>query len=163
MNCSNCGNEARSSITQLLGFQTALAAEAVPQNIQSPSFEIGTEFGVPKRAPAEALFCGYKVNDFDLSSRLTWKFLRDANAEQVRSIFTGILNADNKLTTGKTLRRLMNPNPEKNNEGIHALRNVESDLVEEILKELLAREPCGNDRIGVAWSEDREVSAGRRA
>src|SRR6478672_12455397 len=39
----------------------------------------------------------------------SWKFLREATAEQVQAHVTRALEADNKLTTGHVMNRLFNP------------------------------------------------------
>jgi hypothetical protein len=101
-------NTERSSVTDLLVFDTTTNAEAVPQNAEVGSFEEATELGVPKSAniPGNGLLVGYRFRDYDLAGRFGWRFLRDADSRQVRSVMDGILSADNKLVTGMVLRRL---------------------------------------------------------
>lgn len=112
-------NTERTSITDLLSFQTTLAGEAVPQSISSPSFEKATEMGVPRSAgtPANALVLGYDFDDWDLRMSLTWKFLRDADRRQVEGIFSSILESDNRLVTGRVLRRILTPASRRTPEG----------------------------------------------
>jgi hypothetical protein len=112
-------NTERTSLTDLLMFKTTATGEAVPQNVAVPSFEEATEFGVPKsaNAPGDSLLLGYQFKDMDLSGRFTWKFLRDADIRQVRSVMDGILAADNKLVTGTILRRLFDPTEKRNEFG----------------------------------------------
>jgi hypothetical protein len=109
-------NDERSAIRNLCSFRTLNAADAVPQSISSESFEEATEFGIPRavRPPADWLKLGYSFKDFDLSLRSTWKFLREATAEQVQAGVTRILEADNKNTNGSVLNRLFNPATETN-------------------------------------------------
>jgi len=109
-------NEERSAIRNLCSFRTLNTADAIPQSISSESFEEATEFGVPRavRPPADWLKLGYSFKDFDLSLRSTWKFLREATAEQVQAGVTRILEADNKNTNGSVLNRLFNPATETN-------------------------------------------------
>jgi len=104
----NVWNTERQSVTDLLCFHTTATGEAVPQNFQTPSFEQATEHGVPKGAlpPGTGLLMGYTFKDYDLAGRFSWKFLRDADARQVRSVLDSILSADNKLVTGTVLRTL---------------------------------------------------------
>ncbi|HTX96338.1 MAG TPA: hypothetical protein VME67_16630 [Mycobacterium sp.] len=101
-------NAERQSVTDLLCFHTTATGEAVPQNFEVPSFEQATEYGVPKGAlpPGTGLLMGYTFYDYDLAGRFSWKFLRDADSRQVRSVMDSILSADNKLVTGSILRRL---------------------------------------------------------
>lgn len=112
-------NNERTSITDLLSFKTTLAGEAVPQSISSPSFEKATEMGVPRSAgtPANALVLGYDFDDWDLRMSLTWRFLRDADRRQVEGIVSSIMESDNRLVTGRVLRRLLTPAPRRTPEG----------------------------------------------
>ena len=112
-------NEERTSVINLLSFWTVQTGEAVPQNIASPSFEEATELGVPKSAatPADALLLGYTFRDYDLASRFSWRYLRDASAIQVRATIESIVHADNKKVTGTVLRRLFSPAPQRNEWG----------------------------------------------
>lgn len=104
-------NQERKSITDLVSFRTLNVADAIAQSITSDSFEEATEFGMPRaiRPPSDVLKLGYTFKDYDISLRATWKFLREATAEQVRAGVTRVLEADNKLTTGTVLRRLLDP------------------------------------------------------
>ena len=104
-------NTERSAVARLLSYPTIAVADAVPQSVSSDSFEEATEFGVPRaiRPPSEYLKLGYSFKDFDISLRATWKFLRDATAEQITAQTTRVLEADNKLVNGTILRRLFNP------------------------------------------------------
>jgi hypothetical protein len=103
-----------------LTFKTTATAEAVPQNVATPSFEEATEHGVPKSAtgPGDGLLLGYQFKDMDLASRFTWKFLRDADVRQVNSIMNSVLSADNKLVTGTILRSLFQNTRKKNEFGV---------------------------------------------
>ena len=88
--------------------------EAVPQvPFSDTSFEEASEFGEPKgiRPPKEYSLLGFTFKDFDLATRLTWKFLRDADARQVRAQTDQALNGDERLVTGSILKRLFNPTP----------------------------------------------------
>src|SRR5262245_57354713 len=106
-------NTERSAVARLLSYPTTVPADAVPQSIGTDSFEEATEFGVPKaiRPPAEYLKLGYTWKDYDIATRNTWKFLRDATAEQVTASTTRVLEADNKLVNGTILRRMFGPAP----------------------------------------------------
>jgi hypothetical protein len=101
-------NNERTSLTDLLVFDTTVSAEAVPQNTEVASFEEATELGAPRGAgsPGNGLLVGYRFRDYDLAGRFGWKFLRDADVRQVRSVMDNILSADNKLVSGMIFRRL---------------------------------------------------------
>ena len=112
-------NKERNGIADLLSFKVTVAGDAVPQAISSPSFSESTEFGVGLSAatPAEALLLGYKRRDHDLRVATSARFLRDCDHRQFEAIVSSVLNADNKLTTGKVLRRLFSPAQEHNEAG----------------------------------------------
>jgi hypothetical protein len=112
-------NEERGTVSSLLSYHTVHAADAVPQSISSDSFELATEFGVPQaiRPPSDVLKLGYSFRDYDLSLRATWKFLREATAEQVTAQVTRIFEADNKLVSGTIMRRLFTSATELNEWG----------------------------------------------
>ncbi|MET0167244.1 MAG: hypothetical protein ABW318_19845 [Vicinamibacterales bacterium] len=109
-------NAERTAVAQLLSYQTINAADAVPQAISDESFEEASEFGVPEslRAPGNAVLLGNTLRDYDKAGRFTWRFLRDATAEQVRTVTNYALAADNKLTNGLIMNRLFDPAPEVN-------------------------------------------------
>ncbi|UJL28874.1 hypothetical protein HZU38_29505 [Mycolicibacterium vanbaalenii] len=109
-------NAERSAVASLLSYRTVQVADAVPQSISSESFEEATEFGVPRaiRPPSDVLRLGYDFKDYDISLRATWKFLREATAEQVTAQITRVIEADNKNVTGAILNRLFNPQPRFN-------------------------------------------------
>jgi hypothetical protein len=106
-------NRERSAVVKLLSYPTIQVADAVPQSISSESFEEATEFGIPRavRPPSDVLRLGYTFKDWDLSLRATWKFLREATAEQITAQVTRILEGDNKNVTGTILQRLFDPQP----------------------------------------------------
>ena len=104
-------NSERSAITQLLAHGVNTPADAVPQSSSEASFELASEFGEPKglHAPSKTLLLGATFNDYDLASRFTWKFLRDATADQVRAVTDYVMEADNRLVNGSIMRRLFDP------------------------------------------------------
>ncbi|WP_258043808.1 hypothetical protein [Mycobacterium kansasii] len=111
-------NNERTSITDLLAFRTVVPAEAVPQNLAVGSFEEASELGVPKAAGVgETIVVGFQFKDYDRASRLGWRFLRDSDIRQVRSVMDAILSADNKLTTGLILQRVFDPTRKRNEQG----------------------------------------------
>ena len=73
--------------TYLISYETTVPADAIPQSLAGEEFREASEYGVPVgiAPPAPYLKVGYWWVDVDAASRFTWKFLRDASAEQVRS------------------------------------------------------------------------------
>ena len=112
-------NSERSAISQLLSYYTTNTADAIPQSIADESFDLASEFGEPTalNVPSSHLLLGYTFADYDKASRFTWKFLREATAEQVRATTNVALTADNKLVNGLVLDRLFNPSPATNEWG----------------------------------------------
>ncbi|WP_232001831.1 hypothetical protein [Mycobacterium sp. 852014-52450_SCH5900713] len=112
-------NTERKSVTDLLSYRTVNVADAIAQSFDSSSFEEATEFGIPQaiRPPADVLKLGYSFKDWDLRTSFTWKFLREATAEQVTAHVTRVFEADNKLTTGTVMNRLFNPATQLNEWG----------------------------------------------
>lgn len=113
-------NERRSALASLLCFGTLRSADLVAQSVTDARFEIASEFGEPRGTRPEMLRVkvGYRFNDFDLATRYTWKFLRDAPAEQVRFTHTSAIAGDNKLTSHTILQRLLDPTPSDNEDGV---------------------------------------------
>lgn len=113
-------NRERSAIAALLSYPTTVRADAVPQTVFSDRFEVASEFGVPTgiSGGAEALKLGYDFTDYDLASRFTWKFLRDATAEQVYSVVNRLVAADNLNVTTTIMDRLFSPEERDNEDGV---------------------------------------------
>lgn len=104
-------NEHRTNIARLLSWPTTDTATVVPQNINPPEFELATELGVPKAIgfPADTMLVGYTQHDYDLSHRASWRFLRQASADQVRTTMNSVIEADDRLVNGNILFRLVSP------------------------------------------------------
>lgn len=108
-------NTETKTIANLISYETTVPADAVPQTLQAESFDEASEYGVPQSMAAQDyLKVGYDFRDWDKATRFTWKFLRDASAEQVRAQVTRILEADARLTTGLVLQRLFDNTPGTN-------------------------------------------------
>lgn len=109
----------RSALAALISYPTVSVGDAIPQTIDGDHFEESSELGEPTgiRASPDALILGYDFRDKDLASRFTWKFLRNASAEQVRSVIDRAIEADNRLVTGTLLRQLFTPTPRMNEIG----------------------------------------------
>lgn len=107
------------AVTSLLAFKTTEVTEAVPQTMAKFTFEEASEFGEPKGARhGDFLLVGYDFRDFDLATRFTWKYLRDATARQVEHDINAALEGDQRLRSGKILQRIFSPtqalSPESN-------------------------------------------------
>lgn len=104
-------NQERTALASLISYSTTNVGDAVPQVSGGNHFEKASEFGEPHglRAEPDALILGYDFEDYDLATRMTWKFLRNATAEQVQSSINSAFESDNRLTTGTLLRRLFDP------------------------------------------------------
>ena len=110
-------NEQKSAIVSLLSYQTTRAGDAVAQDVLAERFEHATEFGVPTGiSEPNYLKIGYSLGDYDKATRATWKYLRDASAEQVRDRVRRIYDADFRLVSGLVLERLFTPTPRTNAE-----------------------------------------------
>lgn len=111
-------NSERSTIAGLLSFKTTTMGDAIPQGT-TDSFEVASEFGVPHATSAPtALPLGYTFEDYDLRQAWTWKFARDATADQIKALANTALEADNRLTTSSVLKRLFDPTQETNSAGV---------------------------------------------
>ncbi|MGV9712571.1 hypothetical protein ACWDTI_18145 [Gordonia sp. NPDC003424] len=126
-------NQQRSALAGLVSYPTIGAGDAIPQSIGGDHFGVASEFGEPEgiRAEPNALILGYDFEDYDLATRFSWKFLRSATAEQVRSVINRAMESDNRLTTGTILRRLFNPVAAQNEFGqsVYGLYNGTDGMV----------------------------------
>ncbi|WP_431815715.1 hypothetical protein [Gordonia jacobaea] len=126
-------NKQRSALAALISYPTVNVGDAIPQTIGGDHFEDASEFGEPTgiRAEPDALILGYDFRDKDLASRFTWKFLRSASAEQVRSVINRAIEADNRLVTGSLLRQLFTPTSRLNEMGqtVYGLYNGTDGMV----------------------------------
>lgn len=113
-------NRERSALAALISYPTTNVGDAIPQTLTADNFEVASEFGEPVgiRSAPDALVLGYDFQDYDLASRMTWKFLRSASAQQVSAAINSALEADNRKVTGTLLRRLFSP-AEGANEHMH--------------------------------------------
>lgn len=100
-------NERRQQLINLMTFPVSSLIEDVPQ-VGEAEFEMATEFGEPvgTRVGLSYFSLGYDFHDYDLATRYTWKFLRDADSRQVEAIHTQVLNADNRLVFRKVMEAL---------------------------------------------------------
>jgi hypothetical protein len=88
-------NRDKSSLTNVLTYQTTQHSESVFQTDSNDTFEVASEFGVPKalRADIEPTPLGFPLEWYDSSVRFTEKFLLNATAAQVEAQHVNALNA----------------------------------------------------------------------
>ncbi|OHT85278.1 hypothetical protein [Mycobacteroides saopaulense] len=106
-------NEHRTAMASLLSYATTDTGSAIPQTVDTDSFEEADEFGIPEamRPPGDVLILGNTFKDWDLRTAFTWRYLRAATKEAVTANVTRALEADNRLINGHILYRLFNPAP----------------------------------------------------
>ncbi|STZ58807.1 hypothetical protein [Mycolicibacterium tokaiense] len=112
-------NQERSKIVDLVSYWHTSPADAVPQGLIESELELASEFGEPESMgpPSEYLLLGYTMLDWDRAARFTWRFLRDADARQVRAVLDEAMRSDNTTVTRRILNRLFNPSAELNEQG----------------------------------------------
>lgn len=100
-------NERRTTLVGILTFPVQQLVEDVPI-IGETNFELASEFGVPVGVRPRVQFnsLAYDFFDYDVASRFTWKFIRDASANQVEAVHQQILNADNRLLFRKVMEAI---------------------------------------------------------
>jgi len=94
-------NAERDSLAALVTAPVTVPAEAVPQGTTLGDFEESSEFGVPvsiRTQPALSTL-GFTLRWWDTAARFTWRFLLDAPASQVQAVHSGVLEADNRLSS----------------------------------------------------------------
>lgn len=91
-------NARRTALVGILTFPVTQVIEDVPV-VGEVEFEESSEFGVPKAVRPRLNYqsLGYDLRDYDIATRFTWRFIRDANANQVQAIHQQVLNGDNRL------------------------------------------------------------------
>lgn len=91
-------NARRNAIVAALTFPVTQLIETV-QQVGEVDFERASEFGVPRAVRVENSYfqMGYDFEDYDLATRYTWKYLRDADARAVEAVHRAILSGDNRL------------------------------------------------------------------
>lgn len=101
-------NAQRQPIIDLLTYTVPRPYESVPQVGNLAKMEKSSEFGVPRaiRTDVDWFQMGFAFDDYDAGIRFTWRFLRDADAEQVRSVNAAIMEADNRLIFEEVMRTL---------------------------------------------------------
>jgi hypothetical protein len=76
-------NAQKNALAGLLSYRTINVADAVAQGAEVPLFEEAAEFGTPRGiADPTYLTLGFSWRDFDIASRMSWKYLRAATANR---------------------------------------------------------------------------------
>lgn len=101
-------NRQRQPLVDLLTYTVTQPVQTVPQVGSSANFEKASEFGVPiaVRTSVGYFQMGFAFDWYDTGARYTWKYLAEASAEQVRSVFDTILEGDNRLVFNEVMRSL---------------------------------------------------------
>ena len=77
------GNE-RAEFAGQLAYPTTNVADLVPPAVANKTSEEATGFGEPRGiSDPTCLTLGYCWKDFDIASRMTWKYLREVDSEGV--------------------------------------------------------------------------------
>lgn len=100
-------NEHKQGMVGLMTYNVTADIELVPQ-IGDFNFEEASEFGIPRKANTNINYyqLAYSYKDWDLGVGYTWKFLRDAPAQQVEAIHTKAIQADQALVYRKVMEAL---------------------------------------------------------
>ena len=98
----------RQPLVDLLTYTVPRPYERVPQAGTNANFEKASEFGVPVavRTGVSYYSLGFAFDWYDTGARYTWKYLAEATAEQVRSVFDVVLEADQRLVFTEVMRTL---------------------------------------------------------
>lgn len=101
-------NAARQPLVDLLTYTVTENVATIPQVGSNVNFEKASEFGVPVAIRTGVSFfqLGFAFDWYDTGARYTWKYLAEASAEQVRSVFDAVVEADNRLVFQEVMRTL---------------------------------------------------------
>lgn len=103
----------RQPLVDLLTYTVTNPYERIPQAGSSANFEKASEFGVPVAVRTGVTYysLGFAFDWYDTGARYTWKYLAEATAEQIRSVFDVVLEGDQRnvfLDVMRTLYRNTN-------------------------------------------------------
>lgn len=100
-------NQRKMGLVGLFTYPVTSLIENVPQ-VGKASFEKASEFGEPQagKIKVEFIQLGYDFDDYDVASRWTWRFLRDADARQVNAMHNAYLMADGDLVFRKVFEAI---------------------------------------------------------
>jgi len=122
-------NEQKSALAGLLSYKTTNVADVIAQGMEVPLMEEATEFGQPVGiADPTYLSLGFSFKDFDIASRMSRFYLREADSEQVVNRVSRILAGDVQLVNGSILQRLLDPTVRVNDWGHSVFGLYNGDL-----------------------------------
>lgn len=100
-------NSRKMGLVALFTYQVQNLIENVPQ-VGKAAFEEASEFGEPQagKIKVDYIQLGYDFRDYDVASRWTWRFLRDADARQVSAMHNSYLMADADLVFRKVFEAI---------------------------------------------------------
>lgn len=100
-------NQKKNALVGLFTYPVTSLIENVPQ-VGRAVFEEASEFGEPQAGKIHVQYVqlGYDFRDYDVASRWTWKFLRDADARQVAAMHNAYLMADSDLVFRKVMESI---------------------------------------------------------
>lgn len=98
----------RQPVIDLLTYTVARPYERIPQAGSNMNFEKASEFGVPVAVRTGVTYysLGFAFDWYDTGARYTWKYLAEAEAEQIRSVFDTVLDGDQRLVFNEVMRTL---------------------------------------------------------
>ena len=100
-------NARKMGLVALFTYPVTNLIENVPQ-VGKATFEEASEFGEPQAGKIKVSYIqlGYDFKDYDVASRWTWRFLRDADARQVNALHNAYLQADAELVFRKVMEAI---------------------------------------------------------
>ncbi|QNJ55324.1 major capsid protein [Gordonia phage LittleFella] len=100
-------NARKMGLVALFTYPVTSLIENVPQ-VGKATFEEASEFGEPQAGKIKVSYIqlGYDFKDYDVASRWTWRFLRDADARQVNALHNAYLQADAELVFRKVMEAI---------------------------------------------------------
>jgi len=104
-------NETRNSVAALFTFNTTESNDVIRLDGTASDFERASEFGAPKtlRAPLDGYHVGFPFDWWDGRVGFTKRFLRNANAVQIREQHLAALAADNHLLFREIMTAISTP------------------------------------------------------
>jgi len=100
--------EQRQPLIDLLTYTVVRPYERIPQAGSNMNFEKASEFGVPVAVRTGVTYysLGFAFDWYDTGARYTWKYLAEADADQIRSVFDTVLEGDQRLLFSEVMRTL---------------------------------------------------------